>query len=88
MRQRREGLRAAFRALEPPVVHRDIQGLERLDVVPPEGGDEDGIPRLDIDRFRHRQGLREARVAFQVGGGDFHQAGRLSAGGKVQRPYV
>ena len=45
-------LRKEPRRLAPPVIHQHVERLERLDVVPPHGRDEQSVARLQLGDLR------------------------------------
>src|SRR5580698_7816330 len=55
--ERRIRERAVADAVVPPIVHEHVEGLEGLDVVPPERRDENRIPRSKLGHMGVRQCL-------------------------------
>src|SRR5687768_8950155 len=72
------------RRLAPPVVHQHVQGLERLDVMPPHAGNEDRIARAELGDLRVRQRCRELREFCEIRLREIDQADRLACGREIE----
>src|ERR1700686_428467 len=72
----------------PPVVDQQIERLQRLDVVPPERGDEYGIARSELHGPAGRERLAEARKTREVRAVQPYQTHRRPGGCEVERSNV
>lgn len=70
------------------IVHQHVELVERLDVVPPECGDVDGVPGTKLGHFRGLQGSGEARKAREIRMTNDDQAHRLAGRREVERADV
>src|ERR1700720_2876554 len=59
-------LQVSTQRIVPPVIDQHVERLERFDVVPPQGRNEDAVPRSQFGRLRRRQSLAKLRVAREV----------------------
>src|SRR5258706_16003811 len=72
----------------PPVVDEDIDRFERLDVVPPQRGNEQGVSRPEFGALRCSQGGAEPGKALEVRGIEFNQAEGRACWRKIERPNI
>src|ERR1700733_3568581 len=77
-----------IRDVAPPIVDEHIEILERLDVVPPQGRDIDGIAGRKFCKFGGGGRLGEAWKAIEVRIANVDQADWLASRGLVQRTDV
>src|ERR1700722_9327864 len=61
----RIGKRAVAGRVMPPIVHEHVEGLEGLDVVPPESRNENRISRAKLSHMSRRQCLAKFGVAHE-----------------------
>ena len=76
------------RRLAPPVVHQHVEGVERLDVMPPHAGNEDRIARAELGDLRVLQRFGELREFREIRPREIDQADRLAGRREVERTDV
>lgn len=79
---------ATARDVVVPVVHQHVDRIERGDVVPPQGGDEDRVAWLQLGGLSLLQRAGEAGVGLEIGPQRVGHAHRLSGQGVVERADV
>src|SRR5882762_8907228 len=72
----------------PPVVHEYVERFEGFNVVPPERGDVDCIPRTQVSHLSRGERLTKLRVAFEVRFSERHQANGRAGRREVERTDV
>ena len=80
--------RAVALRIMPPVIHQHIEGFKRLNVVPPQRGNENRIAGAKFGRLGGRQRLAELGVALEVGMTQRHEAHRRAGGSEVERTDI
>ena len=72
----------------PPVVDHRVEGIERLDLVPPHRRVEQHVARLQLRDLRRRERLAEPREAFEIGRVEVDHGHDLPARRRLERPRI
>ena len=72
----------------PPVIDHGVEGIERLDVVPPQRRVEQHVAGLELRDLARSQRLAEPREAIEVRRVEVNDADRLATRRGIQRTRI